>query len=265
MLSRTTYLASSKDKSDDRQTYRQRVAAIQMSSSSAALELDSPVAPSEPDSPPKRNRGRKVKSAARAFYKWFVRLALIAMIVFLVSLIIFVWGPSTHPGNAEVKIEIDSRMTAQNAQEFTKPVILDWADDARLVRMSATWDGGQKFQNGEGDWTMLYYSPSKASSASMTIHEGQARVIAVHGVPDPIEFQNDKSWLIDSETAVDFVKAVGGDEFLRAQPDATVSMSLDFAQDAVWRVRLIDQMSRRVFSAKVDMEGGEITEILQSG
>jgi hypothetical protein len=42
-------------------------------------------------------------------------------------------------------------------------------------------------------------------------------------------------------------------------------MSLDLAEDAVWRVRFIDQMSRRIFSARVSIDDGEILEIEQSG
>jgi hypothetical protein len=90
-------------------------------------------------------------------------------------------------------------------------------------------------------------------------------MIANRGVTDPITLEETVSWQIDSSSLIYQLRAAGGDDFLRSQPEATISMSLDLAKDPVWRVRFIDQMSRRIFSARVSIDDGEILEIEQSG
>jgi hypothetical protein len=264
MLSRSTYLKSAKDRSEGKEAFQRRIAEMQRASASAAAGNESVVALSPPDSPGKRISGSRGGRAVRAFYRWFIRFTLVALLVLLVSLILFIWSPSSHPGNAAVVVEEVPHMTAKNANQVAEPFALQWAEDAQLISLSATWDGGQKFQAGEGDWSLLYYSPAKGSTASIVVYDGEATMIATHGVSQIIDAPLGNKWLIDSETAIDLLGTVGGDEFLRAQPEATVTMSLDFSRDVTWRVRFIDQMSRRVFSAQVDIFDGQISNVQQS-
>jgi len=265
MLSRTSYLQAPKDKSDGREAFQQRMAEIQMASSSTAPGNNPQASLTAPDSQAKTRKRGRASRAVRTFYRWFIRFMLVALLVLLVSLILFIWSPTSHPGNAAVVVENLPRMTAKNAHQVAEPIALKWASDAQLISLSATWDRGQVFQSGEGDWSLLYYSQANNATASISVYDGQATMIAAHGISRVIDIPPGSKWHIDSETAIDLLEAAGGNEFLRAQPDATVTMSLDFTRDTTWRVRFIDQMSRRVFSAMVSIDEGQITEVQQSG
>lgn len=205
------------------------------------------------------------RSVARAFYKWFMRFLLVVMLVVLVGLILIQWGRWTAPGDSPMVNEPASPTTAKGSQLAAGPIAVKWAEDAQLVSVSATWEAGQPFQDGQGDWSLQYYSPSKAAMALISVNDGRAVMVGTHGVTDPIPRSQEAGWKIDSPFAIQQLRAVGGDDFLRTQPDATVSLSLDLSRDAAWSIRLIDQMSRRIFAVQVSIDSGEIIDIQQSG
>ncbi|MGD8858267.1 MAG: hypothetical protein PVG33_18160 [Chloroflexota bacterium] len=203
----------------------------------------------------------------RPFFKWFLRFVFVAVFIVLVGFILYLWKPWVNSSGAptETETKLVSAMTAKEAQQVAEPIAMNWAGDAQLVSLSSTWDANQPFQAGEGDWSLLYYSPTQAATALISVINGAATVVGSHGVGNPITVSPDNRWRIDSPVAIDQLIAAGGDDFLRSQPDATVSLSLDLSRDAMWRVRLIDQMSRRVFAVRVSFDNGEIIDVQQTG
>lgn len=265
---RTLYLQRTENQSQEREDYLQRIAPFQREAQAndpAASGNDAAAKSGVDDWLARSSTGFRLKSAIHTFSKWFVRFALVVILVALVALILYWWSPWTNPVGAPTAIEPASSMTARGSHLAAEPIARQWAADARLVSLSAIWDAGRPFQDGEGDWSLLYYSPTKSATALVSVHDGRAALVGVHGRTQSITLPQENGWQIDSPTAIDRMRAAGGDEFLRSQPDAIVSLSLDLSQDAVWSVRLIDQMSRRAFAVRVSIDSGEILDVHQTG
>lgn len=267
-MPRIPFLHRAGHEPQEREAFLQRIASVQDGQLAGDLEASGshePVSTVAMESSSDRWAPSRRRLVARAFYRWFMRILLVVMLVVLVGLILIQWGRWTAPADSPLVNEPTSPTTAKGSQLAADPIALKWAEDAQLVSMSATWEAGQPFQDGQGDWSLQYYSPSKAATALISVDDGRAVLVGTHGVTDPIRRLQEVGWKIDSPSAIQQLRSAGGDDFLRTQPDATVSLSLDLSRDAAWSVRLIDQMSRRVFAVQVSIDSGEIIDIQQSG
>lgn len=261
-------LPQSDAQSPAREAYLRRLASIREDAQAGdplPPRNASSAGPMAPEASSRDASPRKPRLAMRTIYKWFMRFLLVVTLVVLVGLIWFLWRPAAQTASDPVESVTSPRMTAKGSHQVAEAVALSWAEDAQLVSLSATWDAGEAFQGGEGDWSLVYYSPRKTATALVSVHGGQASLIDAHGVTQPIGAPQSSNWRIDSAMVISRLREAGGNEFLRSQPEATVSMSLNLSQDAVWSVRLIDQMSRRTFAARVSIDSGEVVGIQQSG
>jgi hypothetical protein len=156
-------------------------------------------------------------------------------------------------------------MTAKAAYDIARPVTLRWAEDSQLLSLSGTWDSSSNYLGGDGDWSLLFFSPSKRSVAHISVAEGKAAVVNAHGVTEQPELQQIGLWRLDSPEVVKVLRSSGGDEFLQGQPQAGLALSLNLVGEVAWSARLIDQENRRILEVHVDADDGEMVEIRQSG
>jgi hypothetical protein len=204
-------------------------------------------------------------SGFRWLVKWFIRPALLGILIAAAVLFLSLWKPWAQSSSPPTAVELAASVTARESQLIAEPIALKWSADAQLISLSSTWHPGQPFQDGKGDWSLLYYSPTEAATAFISVIDGTATMVESHGVANRVNVLSNRVWPIDSPMVIDQLMAAGGGDFLRSQPDATVSLSLDLSKDAIWRVRLIDQMSRRVFAVRVSLDTGEILDLQQTG
>ncbi|UCG25852.1 MAG: hypothetical protein JSW55_07645 [Chloroflexota bacterium] len=156
-------------------------------------------------------------------------------------------------------------MTAKTAYDLARPAALRWAKDSQLLSLSGTWDSARNYLDGEGDWSLLFYSPSQSSIALVSVAEGSATVIDTHGVTQQPPVQTIELWRLDSPEVVNLLKSNGGNEFLRGQPQAGLALSLNLVGNTAWSARLINQETRRIFDVRLEADDGELIKILQSG
>ena len=211
-----------------------------------------------------RSRLAKAKAVVRFLYSWAVRFVLFASLILLASLALFLWAPKSRP-SAAVELPPLPHMTAKTAYDLARPATLRWAKDSQLLGLSGTWDSGSNLLDGEGDWSLLFFSPSKSETALVSVTEGNAAVINTHGVMMQPRVQAVELWRLDSPQVINLLKYHGGDEFLRAQPKAGLVLSLDLVEESVWSARLINQEVRRILEVQLDADNGELIEIRQSG
>jgi len=155
-------------------------------------------------------------------------------------------------------------MTAATSYAIAQPVAERWAADAQLIGMTATWSAGRGFQEGVSDWSLMFHSPSRMSTALISIVQEQATLIETFGDAQEGQIRQINIGQLDSPQAVDLLLANGGDEFLRSQPDAKLILSLHLVDEALWKARLIDPESRRTFSIHIDATNGDLIELTQS-
>lgn len=158
-----------------------------------------------------------------------------------------------------------TRMTAKTAYAVAEPVALGWASDARLFNARATFDPGSDIQSGEGDWTLVFYSPEKVSTALISVMENKATLINERNAAHNPALQELDAWQIDSPNVVTQMLKEGGDEFLRSQPGAVLVLSLDMEGQGGWKGRFIHKETRRTFTVQLGAEKGEVIVVHQTG
>lgn len=161
--------------------------------------------------------------------------------------------------------ESSARMTAKNAYEIAEPVALGWASDSRLFSARATFDPGSDIRSGEGDWTLVFYSPEKYSTALISVMDNKATFINERNATHNSDLQGLDAWQIDSPNVVAQMLMQGGDEFLRSQPGAVMVLSLDMEGQGGWKGRFIHKETRRTFTVQLGVENGEVIAIQQTG
>ena len=263
----TSYLQKPHRQDQRLQDYAQRKSTthedgrIGLASQASAGIASTQVGGDIPESSPRPAKGR---TAVRFLYRWVVRLVLFGSLVLLVSLILFLWAPKSRPSTAKELPRLPN-MTAMTAYDLARPVTLRWAKDSLLLSVSGTWDSGSNVLDGEGDWSLLFYSPSKSAIALVSVTEGSATVVNTHGVMKQPRAQSAELWRLDSPEVVNVLRSNGGDDFLQAQPQAGLVLSLNLVGETTWRARLINQETRRILEVQLDADDGELTEIRQSG
>ena len=99
----------------------------------------------------------------------------------------------------------------------------------------------------------------------ISVVDRQAILINVQEAGDKLMLANADSWQIDSPAIVDQILTSGGAEFLRGHPGANMVLTLDLEGEGDWKGRFIHKESRRIFSAHIDAESGDIVTVEQSG
>jgi hypothetical protein len=158
-----------------------------------------------------------------------------------------------------------TRMTAKNAYAIAEPVALGWASDARLLSARATFDPGSDFQSGEGEWTLVFYSPEKYATALISVMEYEATFINERNANHNSVLRELDAWQFDSPDVVSQMLNEGGDEFLRSQPGAVLVLSLDMGGQGGWKGRFIHKETRRTFTVQLGAENGEVIAVQQTG
>ncbi|MGD2050462.1 MAG: hypothetical protein PVH03_13245 [Chloroflexota bacterium] len=156
-------------------------------------------------------------------------------------------------------------MTAKNAYSIAEPVALGWASDARLLSARTTFDPRSDIQSGEGDWTLVFYSPEKSATALISVMENKATFINENNATHNSMLQGLDTWQFDSPDVVTQMLNEGGDEFLRSQPGAVLVLSLDMGGQGGWKGRFIHKETRRTFTVQLGAENGEVIAVQQTG
>lgn len=205
-----------------------------------------------------------------------ILIGLIVVLIAAVGLLWFFWWYQISPletlqSSKSVETAVSNevpvirRMTAMNAHAMAEPVALDWAQDAQLLSASATWQTGSEILSGEGDWTLVYYSPQNETTALISAVEEGATLINIRHVEDEPQLIDLENWLVDSPLVVTQVLKEGGDEFLRSQPGAVLVLSLNMEGQGGWKGRLIHKETRRTFAVQLAADSDEIFAVQQTG
>ncbi len=130
-------------------------------------------------------------------------------------------------------LEIES--AAQRAQERAQ----DWQSDVVLVRVDASWRPGPERLHLEIPpvaWSFYYYSPTAGTVASVVVDAAYTFWVPPVPVTSPLVVLDPFPPLHGSRTAWLTFRAAGGEEFIRAHPDAAVTLVLREEERPVWTV-----------------------------
>lgn len=135
-----------------------------------------------------------------------------------------------------------------------------WAEDAQLVQVQATIDGNGTFQLGEATWSYLFHSAQRKATALVVAGPGQTDLLSTRPSSGPLPLVEPSAWVMGSDEAMSEFLARGGNLFLDAYPQATLTLSLAASggQPPAWHGRLIDNDSGHAFHLSFDAATGAL-------
>lgn len=163
-----------------------------------------------------------------------------------------------------------TQVTAKSMYPATESILLQWADDAQLYTITATWPKTELNLVGESAaWTYRYYSPGQKRLFFVTVNPdgtvtGTSHGERVYTPPQPVPVE---AWQIDSSTAINVWLNYGGAAMLAAMPGTQVVIQLQAgAPDGplTWTIAGFDRLTRQYHTVFVNAQTGEVIKITSS-
>ncbi len=150
-------------------------------------------------------------------------------------------------------------ITLEEAAQQATVRALEWAADARLIKVSASWRPTSediKLEIPPVAWALTYYSPSNEAVTTAHVHAesfswGKPRLMGVDAAalaPFPPSHGLRVAWLS--------FRAAGGEDFLSHHPGATVQFSLRNREALVWTVLAFTKDAK--FEVNIDAQTGQV-------
>ena len=188
-----------------------------------------------------------------------ILVLLVVLAVILLDVFKITASESFLGRNKQVWVAKDAQMTLAEALQQADVRARAWADDALFIRAAAAWRPGETWmQAGEPPvtWSFYYFAQSKRSLKSFVIGGEQVLEvppIEISYIPKVIpalpSYEVDVAWLS--------FRAGGGDDFLRAHPQAMVDFRLQPKDDiVVWRVSAFE--GKDYLEVLMDAESGAV-------
>ncbi len=202
---------------------------------------------------------------------WLVGCALLSVIFYFV---VFPSAPSP-PKNRVIAPQATytlayTQVTAKSMQPATQSKLAQWATDAKLFAVAATWDKTQLEAVGQPTtWTYRYYSPSQRRFYFVTVNPngevtGTSHGERIYNAPQRISVED---WKVDSSEAVNTWLNYGGAAMLSAMPGIQVVAQLQISEPTApltWAVAGYDRISKHYHTVFIDARTGKVTQIVSS-
>jgi membrane protease YdiL (CAAX protease family) len=192
--------------------------------------------------------------------EWIIG-ALLAVFLILgvsVALIVFTNNPAE-----EVAASAD--LTALSAYNLALPAVREWAADAAVVNVRASWQEGTDFTSGQASWGFVFYSPGQAATVSVAVTDDQAILLNSQKLDQAPPLITAGAWNINSETAAQLLLNSGGSGFIHTQGGAALTMMLSAADgQTVWEGTFMARETRRTLYIRLDAGSGAVLDVQQS-
>lgn len=134
----------------------------------------------------------------------------------------------------------------------------NWAPDAQLVKAQATLDGESGLQLDEVAWSYLFYSARRKATALVVAGPGRTDLLNTRPATGAVALVEPSAWQMDSAEALKTFLARGGNLFLDAYPQATLTLTLAASGGVSWQGRLVDDDSGNTFHLSFDAATGAL-------
>lgn len=177
------------------------------------------------------------------------------------------WQPDISAGAppvAATPVPLEERArTAQAAYAQAEVVALDWQEDARLVRASASWSEptAERLLTEDVAWVFYFFSQKVGRLQRVVVDEQGVSGEAAQAMDRvPVSIDPDE-WQVDSPDALVHFLAHGGREFLTEHHVTTMRVQLSaelLPGRLVWMVVALASTDRTAKGVWVDAVSGEV-------
>ena len=204
---------------------------------------------------------------------WFIGCALLGTVGY------FILSPSFTPQPTADKTIIApqatvtvtfTQVTAKSMQAAAQPKLSQWATDAQLFAVTATWETATLNSVGEPTyWTYRYYSPSHKRFFFITVGADGSVMGTIHGehiyhAPYPLPVAD---WRVDSPEALNIWLNYGGAALITATPNIQVVAQLQVSEPnapPLWTVAGYNKNTKMYHTVFINAHTGKVTKITSS-
>lgn len=184
---------------------------------------------------------------------------LLALLIVAVASIFLLLRDRDEP--AETIQEVNHVPTAMNAYTSVMPVARQWAADAALYSITTALQSPLLQDNDSVNWDFTFYSPELQETALMSINDSQVTLISTRSAQDTMQTGDLAGWRVDSPAAIGQMMAVGGEEFLQQQGQATLILALRSSPAFMWQGTLVNTGTHATLGLELSAENGELERI----
>jgi len=207
---------------------------------------------------------------------WVVGCALLGTVgYFILYPGIFTPQPAPAPAEAIIVPQATvtvtfSQVTAKTMQAATQAKLAQWATDAQLFAIAATWENATLTSVGEPTyWTYRYYSPGQKRFFFITVNPDGSVMGTTHGarIYNAPESLSPEQWRVDSVEAVNIWLNYGGEAMISALPRIQVVAQLQVSEPGAplrWTVAGYDENTKMYHTVFIDAQTGAVTKIATS-
>jgi hypothetical protein len=189
---------------------------------------------------------------------WLLAGLLALLIVAAVSILLLL-RDRNEP--VETIQEVFHEPTAMNAYTSAEPVARKWAADAALYSITTALQSPLLQNNDFVNWDFTFYSPELHEAALLSINDSQVTLISTRSAQDIMQTGNLADWRVDSPAAIGQMMAVGGEEFLQQQGQATLVLALRSSPAFKWKGTLVNTGTHATLGLEISAENGELERI----
>ncbi len=170
-----------------------------------------------------------------------ILVLLVTLAFLLLSLLNITSEPTTAAPRGKTRLwrAEDAQLTLEEAYQRANERARSWAADVALIRAEAAWRPGAVWQEIEMPpvtWSFYYYSPTMRQLVSVVVGREQlfwVPPLEISYVPKAIsalpQYGLEVAWLS--------FRAAGGEDFMRAHPEAMIDFRLrPYKNQVVWSV-----------------------------
>jgi hypothetical protein len=189
---------------------------------------------------------------------WLLAGLLALLIVAVVSIFLLL---RDRDEPAETIEEVFHVPTAMNAYISVEPVARQWAADAAFYSITTALQSPLLQDNDSVNWDFTFYSPELQETALLSINGNQVTLISTRSAQDAIQTGDLAGWRVDSPAAIGQMVAIGGEEFLEHQGQATLVLALKSSPAFMWQGTLVNTGTHATLGLEISAENGELERI----
>jgi len=189
--------------------------------------------------------------------EWALGVLLAVAFIIVAGFLWFYWRQPAQQ-TSEPKI-----FTAREAYKRAEPVAINWANDAKMVTASTTWNMDEQGEFTKFGWSFVYYAPSQSATALISVSEADTSLLGTQLAEKKYSPSETDQWEIDSPVIIEDLLSIIDPTLMESMGGGILTLTLNMLETPTWFAEMIHLESGKYFSLEIDANSGRTIDIQQ--